>query len=1096
VRGSLLCCSSAADQTVLRFAGQVGGHSLRLLHVLATVVLSLLGVAVLGVGALAWRLSEGPISLYFLASRLERIAEHDNPGVRMSIGSVSLAWEGFRRGVDQPVDLRLTDMRAFAPDGTVIDDVPRAAVSISLFALLQGDVALRAVEVDGARLRVLRRRDGSTTLDLGGTGSALPGGGARNAPRPFASLLSDLARPAGGDNSHAAGERFRQFRRVLIRDAEVEVTDRQLGATWRANPATIDLVRQPQGGVVGNLDIVLVLGDSRARLTATATLQPGGLASEVHAALTPVTPAVLAQAIPALAPLAAFDAPVTLAVTADLGPSLILRHLALHATAGAGQVHVAQSTVALSAITLDADGDTTAMKLDGLRLTLTPPGGGTGPVITVQGDAARSAGRFTAHAAIDVDRVAFADLARYWPAGTGGGARPWLVENITAGTAHDGHVALTVEGAQDMSNLALTAASGQILGDDLTVWWLRPIPPIEHAQAKLILLGPDTLEIDDQGGRQASDLTLSGRSGIALHDGTMRITGLTAKDQFGAITANLGGHLADALALLGNPRLGLLSAHPIDVRDPAGSFTTKLTVQIPLDANVKIDDIAIHAASRLADVHLGAVVAGHDLDHGAIDLDVTNDGLAATGTADLVGIASTLALGMDFRAGPPSQVLTHATVSGTTTDAQLAGVGIDTGGRFKGSAALGVTYAQMRDGTADLQTRADLKNAALDAEPLDWTKAAGAPATASAHVTLLHDRITAINEVQATAPGLLVRGHAGMVGGQPRNFHLDRFQIGKTDVSGDVDLGAAASDPIRVNLSGPQVDLSARLSGKGASPAKPGDRQDASDAPGRPWSVDARVDRVLLAEGHLLSGVTLSVRDDGRVIRQARFASIGARADIVPDGSGRRLSASTGDLGALLGGLDVTDAVRGGSLSVDGRFDDTRADHPLSATADASDFTLLGVPRAAKVLQALSIYGLADALRGPGLRVDRMVAPFRYADDVLELDNARAASPSLGVTAEGRIDLARDSADLQGTIIPAYMVNSLLGRVPILGRLFSPEKGGGVFAATFSVRGRLADPTVVVNPLAALTPGFLRGVFDIFNHPQPPRAAEAAPHTQ
>ena len=48
------------------------------------------------------------------------------------------------------------------------------------------------------------------------------------------------------------------------------------------------------------------------------------------------------------------------------------------------------------------------------------------------------------------------------------------------------------------------------------------------------------------------------------------------------------------------------------------------------------------------------------------------------------------------------------------------------------------------------------------------------------------------------------------------------------------------------------------------------------------------------------------------------------------------------------------------------------------------------------------------------------------------------------------------------------------------GKLFSPERGGGVFAASYTLRGRLEDPDVSINPLAALTPGFLRGLFGLF----------------
>ncbi|HCX66710.1 MAG TPA: hypothetical protein DHK64_04015, partial [Rhodobiaceae bacterium] len=39
-------------------------------------------------------------------------------------------------------------------------------------------------------------------------------------------------------------------------------------------------------------------------------------------------------------------------------------------------------------------------------------------------------------------------------------------------------------------------------------------------------------------------------------------------------------------------------------------------------------------------------------------------------------------------------------------------------------------------------------------------------------------------------------------------------------------------------------------------------------------------------------------------------------------------------------------------------------------------------------------------------------------------------------------------------------------------------EGEGIFAITYSVRGQTDDPTVVVNPLSAIAPGFLRRIFE------------------
>ena len=61
--------------------------------------------------------------------------------------------------------------------------------------------------------------------------------------------------------------------------------------------------------------------------------------------------------------------------------------------------------------------------------------------------------------------------------------------------------------------------------------------------------------------------------------------------------------------------------------------------------------------------------------------------------------------------------------------------------------------------------------------------------------------------------------------------------------------------------------------------------------------------------------------------------------------------------------------------------------------------------------------------------------------------------------------------------MPAYFFNSLLGHLPLIGKFFAPEKGGGLFAAKYELVGPIDDPQVHVNALSLITPGFLRGMF-------------------
>jgi hypothetical protein len=355
-----------------------------------------------------------------------------------------------------------------------------------------------------------------------------------------------------------------------------------------------------------------------------------------------------------------------------------------------------------------------------------------------------------------------------------------------------------------------------------------------------------------------------------------------------------------------------------------------------------------------------------------------------------------------------------------------------------------------------------------------------------------HGRLTSIEGVRVEGDELLVVGRAAMEAGRPDVLRLDRVVIGSgTDLRGEVHLPRTPADPWVVRLSGRSLDASGEY-GRKREPAPASASPAAEPPPGPPWRVEAKLDRVVLGAGREMLAVAGTADNDGRMLRSASLTGrIGKAAPftvaIQPMAGGRLLSGSAADAGALLRVLGVVADMQGGKLQLSGRYDDTVPGHPLTGTVSIDDFRLRNAPTLGRLLQAMTLYGVVEVLQGPGLGFNRLVAPFRLQGDVLDLADARAYSASLGMTAKGRIDLTRNTVDLEGTIVPAYFFNSLLGGIPFVGRLFSPERGGGLFAATYGVKGSLDDPTISVNPLAALTPGFLRGLFGVFDA-SPPRS--------
>lgn len=1064
-----------------RLAGQAARHTGRLVHLLAELAVALAVIGGVAVGALGWRLSQGPLDLPWLTKRLEKALNQADIAGHIEIGAVALAWEGFRLGVDRPLDIRLSGVAFTDPAGRPILTVPTAEISLSLHNLLLGRIAPRALEIDGAHVSLVRTANGSLAGEAGTAEAATNAG-------PLLALLTELARPPATDRSSPRASRFSQLRRVRIHDAALVVVDHQLGVTWQAPHAEIDLTRRPQGGVDGIATLTLLLGTQQVQVNASATLPPGKGPIRLRARLGSVVPASLAGLLPRDAPevaaLGAIDAPVSAEADLRLDDSMALQDLQLTLRAGAGGLHVADGTLPILRASAAAELTPDRLDLHALRLELPSHPGAPPSVLQATGTAARAADRLTASVEIMLDQVDFADLPRLWPVGLAPHARVWITQNINAGVARDGRMAFGLEATPDLSSVTLTRAAGTLNGTGLLVSWLAPVPPLEQGTAVLTLLDPDTLEIAAQAARQAPEPgSRPTGEGLWLRDGTMRITGLMQKDQFAAIAADIEGPLPDAVALLRDPRLRLLSTHPLPLTDPTGQVAAHLTIALPLEERVTMDDIAVQARAQLKDVHLGGIAAGRDLDDGALTLDVSAQGLKLAGEARLAGIPANLTASMDFRAGGPTQVLQRIAVNGRASAEALAKAGLDAGPWLGGSVGLNAVVTERRDGAGEIAVTADLTPAVLAVSQLGWRKPAGSAANAAARLMLTHDRLTAIEGITLEGDGLAGAGRVSFIDGKPADIRIDRLALGRTEAHATIRLPQAAggNGPIAITMGGPSLDLSGHF-GQAHAP-HPKTRPQPPSGPH--WTLDARFDQVIMAEGHRISGLVAEADSDGGLLHRLHATGETAartpfHAELAVVHGKRTLTATADNAGELLAALDIAKRIEGGRLSLTGSYDDTQITHPLNGTLRIDDFRVRNAPALARVLQAMTLYGLVELVHGPGLGFTHLIAPFRLADDTLTLTDARAFSSSLGLTVKGTVDLDAETANLEGTIVPAYFFNSLLGDIPLVGRLFSPERGGGVFAASYTVRGPLENPDVAVNPLSALTPGFLRGLFGLF----------------
>ena len=120
-----------------------------------------------------------------------------------------------------------------------------------------------------------------------------------------------------------------------------------------------------------------------------------------------------------------------------------------------------------------------------------------------------------------------------------------------------------------------------------------------------------------------------------------------------------------------------------------------------------------------------------------------------------------------------------------------------------------------------------------------------------------------------------------------------------------------------------------------------------------------------------------------------------------------------------------------------------------------------------------------------------MTASFERSPGKLEIQDAVIYNPNIGITAQGGIDFQHSQVDMSGSFVPAYSVNTMLTKIPLVGLLLSGGENGGVFGINYRVHGSMSDPTLSVNPLSAIAPGIFHRILSAIDGT---RAAAAAVH--
>lgn len=243
--------------------------------------------------------------------------------------------------------------------------------------------------------------------------------------------------------------------------------------------------------------------------------------------------------------------------------------------------------------------------------------------------------------------------------------------------------------------------------------------------------------------------------------------------------------------------------------------------------------------------------------------------------------------------------------------------------------------------------------------------------------------------------------------------------------------------------------------------------------------LDLDVGMVLLADGAALETVRGNLyctkeRCESADI-SARAGKSDLRAAITHSGGKRQFKLTASDAGAMLKALDITDRMTDGKLDITGLYNDAKTPPQLNGRLMITDFTLKNSQILGRIFAIGSLTGLQNALTGSGIAFEKMAANIGSQGGVIHIDKGVASGNSMGITFKGVVDTNTKQLNIEGVVSPAYVLNSILGSIPIIGTIAGGDEG--LIAFNYGVKGTYANPEVEVNPLSGLTPGFLRGIF-------------------
>ncbi|MDX2027282.1 MAG: AsmA-like C-terminal domain-containing protein [Alphaproteobacteria bacterium] len=1019
---------------------------LRPLRITLEVIAGFVGLIILLGLLLLWRLSTGPVRSAVLTPYVEAGLERIIPNTQVKIDHTLLTWDNISRSVAFHADgLRVTDAKE-----AIIAEVPSMDVRLSGIGILFGQFLPIELLIDHPQIKLERKAGGSFYF-----------GGVATESERHGNIKNSLQ----FITSHLARAYFTQ--KLEIKRTVFDVHDAVGNRDWSVHVPSVTLERVDDG-LAGRIAVDVTQKDQVSTVDVHYLYDRKKDLHRLVSRFNDITPSFFAGGHPdtlALGPASIFNLPLTGEILLDFDSGLNIASGSTDIRGGAGTLQHAEfwdqpravksleikgaydqktNTLAIPAAVVDFGGPT---------LTLTV--NGTAPLPLSSHDLDLT---LTAH----IKNWPLDQYRQLWPKPIIPNPSDWVSTSLSKGMFDQGEMTLKAPLKwDDLANITPTEGKGKIKASGARVKYLDGMPEVEGVDAEA-----------DFDLKSMSVQITSGHIGeIKILPFTMNLSGFEEKVQYADIPLKITGSVPSVLQLIDTPRLGYAKAVGLTPNDVAGKAEGTVTFRLPLLKELDMADVDIKADVQLVSLTSSKLVEGIDITQGNMNLALDKEGFKVQGPATINKVPLQILWQQNFKedSGKP---LRQAQVTGSLSAEQWQSLGIDVFKGTRGIMPLSIDLKQMDKNKSLVSGKLDLTAAEAQISQLNWKKSAGASASVKFTAEMPAGKEITIKSIEMSGPQLNIKGRATMSADAKNllSLNLNPMIAGRTNASLNYAQPKESMDAVSFDVIGESLDISGLKGGK--------EQPDAS--------MQAKEFRIKLAKLYT-SETGLLANVEGHAVRDAKgwseinlhgMAEGGHALDVnlaLKEGGRRVFSVTCEDFGKALKSMGFTDTVTDGNLKIRGESDpeDPRA---IVGTIKVGHFTVGHLPALVVLMNAASPFGFVGLFTG-SMEFDRLTGKFRWEGDTVKLSETHAAGAAVGINIAGKVDMGSDEANLNGTMVPFSMVNNILGSIPLLGDVITGGEGQGVLAVSYSINGPLDDPSVSVNPVSLLTPGFLRNLF-------------------